>query len=67
MPPSFPDDAGAAADTYNRALERDVSTGDMPNVTVVGATYYLPAGKDTLISRREQWKNSWRMAAFGNM
>jgi hypothetical protein len=34
-----------AADTYNRSLERDVSTGDMPNVTVVGATYYLPAGK----------------------
>jgi len=31
-----------AADTYNRTLERDVSTGDMPNVTVVGATYDFP-------------------------
>jgi len=31
-----------AADTYNRNLERDVSTGDMPNVTVVGATYEFP-------------------------
>lgn len=31
-----------AADTYNRKLERDVSTGDMPNVFVSGATYNLP-------------------------
>jgi hypothetical protein len=35
--PNFP-----AADTYNRNLERDVSTGDMPNVTVAGATYNFP-------------------------
>jgi hypothetical protein len=35
--PNFP-----AADTYNRNLERDVSTGDMPNVTVTGATYNFP-------------------------
>ncbi|HLQ76826.1 MAG TPA: carboxypeptidase-like regulatory domain-containing protein [Terriglobia bacterium] len=34
-----------AADTYNRSLERDVSTGDMPNVFVVGSTYHLPDGK----------------------
>ena len=35
--PNFP-----AADTYNRNLERDVSTGDMPNVTTAGATYNFP-------------------------
>jgi hypothetical protein len=34
-----------AADTYNRTLERDVSTGDMPNVMVVGATYDFPWAK----------------------
>ena len=34
-----------AADTYNRKLERDVSTGDMPNVFVNGATYNIPSGR----------------------
>jgi hypothetical protein len=34
-----------AADTYNRSLERDVSTGDMPNVFAMGATYELPSCK----------------------
>jgi hypothetical protein len=34
-----------AADTYNPRLERDSSTGDMPNVTVISAIYQLPAGK----------------------
>jgi hypothetical protein len=33
------------ADSYNRGLERDVSTGDMPNVFVMGATYDLPFAK----------------------
>jgi hypothetical protein len=33
------------ADSFNRALERDVSTGDIPNVFVSSFTYDLPAGK----------------------
>jgi hypothetical protein len=34
-----------AADTYRPWLERDVSSGDMPNVTTMSAVYALPAGK----------------------
>jgi hypothetical protein len=34
-----------AADTYRPALERDVSSGDVPNVTTFSAVYSLPAGK----------------------
>lgn len=30
------------ADSFNRALEKDVSTGDIPNVFVVSFTYELP-------------------------
>jgi hypothetical protein len=33
------------ADSFNRALERDVSTGDIPNVFVTSFTYELPVGK----------------------
>ena len=33
-----------AADTYRPRLERDFSSGDMPNVTSFSATYDLPAG-----------------------
>ncbi|MBZ5697745.1 MAG: TonB-dependent receptor [Acidobacteriia bacterium] len=32
------------ADSYNRKLERGVSTGDIPNVTVISYTYDLPIG-----------------------
>jgi hypothetical protein len=32
------------ADSYNRKLERDASTGDIPNVTAVSYTYELPIG-----------------------
>ena len=32
------------ADSFNRILERDVSTGDMPNVFVTSFTYDLPVG-----------------------
>ena len=32
------------ADSYNRKLERDVSSGDIPNATVVSYTYDLPIG-----------------------
>jgi hypothetical protein len=34
-----------AADTYNPRLERDSSTGDMPDVVTASASYKLPAGK----------------------
>jgi len=33
------------ADTYNRRLERDVSTGDIPNVFVASAIYDIPVGR----------------------
>ena len=33
------------ADSFNRKLERDVSTGDIPNVFVASLTYDLPIGK----------------------
>ncbi len=33
------------ADTFNRRLERDVSTGDIPNIFVVSHTYELPFGR----------------------
>jgi hypothetical protein len=36
------------ADSFNRALERDVSTGDIPNVFVTSFTYELPFGKGKL-------------------
>lgn len=35
-----------AADTFRPYLERDVSTGDMPNVTAVSGVYELPAGRN---------------------
>ncbi|MCM3870660.1 MAG: TonB-dependent receptor [Pyrinomonadaceae bacterium] len=33
------------ADSFNRRLERDLSTGDIPNVVVASFTYDLPIGK----------------------
>ncbi|MGH9769408.1 MAG: TonB-dependent receptor domain-containing protein, partial [Blastocatellia bacterium] len=33
------------ADSFNRALEKDVSTGDIPNVFVTSFTYDMPFGK----------------------
>src|SRR6185312_3933310 len=35
-----------AADTFRPYLERDSSSGDMPNVTALSTTYDLPAGRD---------------------
>jgi hypothetical protein len=46
-----------AADTYNRSLERDVSTGDMPNVFVGGATYNFPFGKGA-------WWGGWQLTGI---
>jgi hypothetical protein len=38
------------ADSFNRALEKDVSTGDIPNVFVSSFTYELPIGKGRLLN-----------------
>lgn len=38
------------ADSFNRALEKDVSTGDVPNVFVASFTYDLPFGKGKLFN-----------------
>ena len=37
------------ADSFNRKLERDLSTGDIPNVFVASFTYDLPLGKGKLL------------------
>jgi hypothetical protein len=37
------------ADSFNRKLERDLSTGDIPNVFVASFTYDLPIGKGTFL------------------
>lgn len=37
------------ADSFNRKLERDLSTGDIPNVFVASFTYDLPVGKGTIL------------------
>ena len=38
------------ADTFNRKLERDLSSGDMPNVFVASFTYDLPVGPGHLFN-----------------
>jgi hypothetical protein len=38
------------ADSFNRALEKDVSTGDIPKVFVTSFTYELPFGKGRLFN-----------------
>lgn len=38
------------ADSFNRALERGISTGDIPNVFVTSFTYDLPFGKGRYFS-----------------
>src|SRR5215510_818370 len=38
------------ADSFNRALERDISTGDITNVFVTSFTYELPFGKGRLFN-----------------
>ncbi|MEN3329973.1 MAG: hypothetical protein V7638_4780 [Acidobacteriota bacterium] len=37
------------ADSFNRKLERDLSTGDIPNVFVTSFTYELPIGKGKIL------------------
>jgi len=41
-----------AADTYNPRLERDLSSGDMPNVFAANGTWKLPAGRDHRFASR---------------
>jgi hypothetical protein len=38
------------ADSFNRKLERDVSTGDIPNVFVASFTYELPFGEGRMFN-----------------
>jgi hypothetical protein len=40
------------ADSFNRRLERDVSTGDIPNVFVASFTYELPFGQGRMFDPR---------------
>ena len=44
------------ADSFNRKLERDLSTGDIPNVFVTSFTYDLPIGKG------KKW-GGWELAS----
>jgi hypothetical protein len=56
-----------AADTYNPQLERDVSTGDMSNVTSFSAVYDLPAGKGHRFASTglaKQVIGGWRLDAI---
>jgi len=46
------------ADSYNRKLERDVSTGDMPNVFVTGATWDLP------IAKQHRYLGGWQLTGM---
>jgi hypothetical protein len=53
------------ADSFNRALERDVSTGDIPNVFVTSYTYELPFGKGrhfNLTGIANKLLGDWRVA-----
>ena len=53
-----------AADTFRPGLERDVSAGDMPNVTSLSATYDLARRPRTLLRvLRPCWRTTRRMAA----
>ncbi|MEW5978752.1 MAG: TonB-dependent receptor [Acidobacteriota bacterium] len=49
------------ADSFNRRLERDLSSGDIPHVFASGFVYELPVGK----SRRVRVRG-WRSLLFGD-
>lgn len=44
-----------AADTFRPGLERDSSSGDMPNVTSISAIYDLPAGRGHWLASTGVW------------
>ena len=48
------------ADSFNRRLEKDVSTGNIPHVFASGFVYGLPFGKEKRFRL-----DGWRNAAFG--
>ena len=48
-----------AADTFRPWLERDVSSGDMPNVTAISGIYDLPAGHGHRFARVISATRSW--------
>jgi opacity protein-like surface antigen len=47
-----------AADSFNKRLEKDVSTGNVPQVLSVGFVYELPAG------RGGRWLRGWQMGGI---
>lgn len=49
------------ADSFNRKLERDVSTGDIPNVVAVSATYELPFKRHGVLGK---FVNGWELAGL---
>jgi hypothetical protein len=53
-----------AADTYNPRLERDSSSGDMPNVLTLSGTYVLPIGKGHRFGAKglgRVWLSGWSL------
>ena len=48
------------ADSFDRSLERDVSTGDLPNVFTASFTYDLPFGKG-------RWRGGWALAGLAQL
>jgi hypothetical protein len=50
------------ADSFNRKLERDLSTGDMPNVFVTSFTFELPFGKGKRFAT-----SGWASKIFGGL
>ncbi len=59
---SFP-----VADSYNRKLEREVSSGDIPNVTAISYTYDLPIGPSHRLhptGAAGKFANGWQVAGI---
>jgi Carboxypeptidase regulatory-like domain len=55
------------ANAFNRRLDRDVSAGDIPNVTAISWTYDLPVGPSHHLSPRGivgKFTNGWQLAAI---
>lgn len=55
------------ADSFNRRLERDVSSGDIPNATVISYTYDLPVGPNHRLHPSGvagKFSNGWQVAGI---
>ena len=55
------------ADSFNRKLERDVSSGDIPNVTAISYTYDLPVGSGHRLNPggvAGKFMDGWQIAGF---